>query len=342
MDGQYQYSINLLGGEPLLHPEIFDLALLTREIMPECICFIPTNGIFINNLSDEQLIKYFQNGIRLGITLYPKKNLLKMYHKLKERFEKLNLSQAVDWNFSRVMFDYIYFDEKIPSEKEECFNYQIKYTSIVNIYKEKIYNCQNAFFNDRFYNSQKDYFSINLLKPHSNIKSILTKNDCNNCSFSINEPIFWHLSNELPKEIEFKTLKDLYLNYYDSYYILKHDCKEHLECMQDEFFQRYFTPYVSSNIFYSYITRFIYGQGDILIILNQKISPKILEKLKSTEYKFFNFYFIDISKNKDIEEFNYDVLLKEIKNPYFLKADSYQHAYKVFEQNSYLKNKIIL
>ena len=79
IDNCKKFSINITGGDPLLHPNWLEFALLTREILPDSICFVSTNGLLMHTLSDETLLFCYNKGIKFGISLYPQVKLLNMY-----------------------------------------------------------------------------------------------------------------------------------------------------------------------------------------------------------------------------------------------------------------------
>lgn len=47
------YRFNLMGGEPLLHPKLFELCKITREYFPQSGIFITTNGILLKERNEE-------------------------------------------------------------------------------------------------------------------------------------------------------------------------------------------------------------------------------------------------------------------------------------------------
>lgn len=104
IDNCSNYSINLTGGDPLLHPNWLKYALLTREILPECICYVSTNGLLFNSIPDDTLMFCVKNNIRFGITIYPSMKLLPMYLAIKDRLEKLGIYNYLNWNPTKLTF----------------------------------------------------------------------------------------------------------------------------------------------------------------------------------------------------------------------------------------------
>lgn len=63
--------INLLGGEPLLHPQVEEFGVIARKYFPETTIRIVTNGILLSNMTDIFWEKCSKNNISIGVTRYP-------------------------------------------------------------------------------------------------------------------------------------------------------------------------------------------------------------------------------------------------------------------------------
>lgn len=69
-NGDAEY-ITLLGGEPLLHPDITDFIIISRQYFPETLLQIATNGLLLKNMSEafwEACRKY---KVEIMVTKYP-------------------------------------------------------------------------------------------------------------------------------------------------------------------------------------------------------------------------------------------------------------------------------
>lgn len=66
-------SLKIMGGEPLLHPEIDVLLGLARRAMPNIRLTLQTNGILLSTISDEFWIACHDNNVLVRITRYPVK-----------------------------------------------------------------------------------------------------------------------------------------------------------------------------------------------------------------------------------------------------------------------------
>lgn len=62
--------IRLMGGEPLLHPQVIDFCELTRSLFPDTEVVLVSNGILLNRLSDEDINHLNNSDIELCISNY--------------------------------------------------------------------------------------------------------------------------------------------------------------------------------------------------------------------------------------------------------------------------------
>lgn len=64
-------KIRLLGGEPLLHPNICELLISARTHFPNTEILLTTNGILLNRMTEEFWLTCYEYGITIEITYYP-------------------------------------------------------------------------------------------------------------------------------------------------------------------------------------------------------------------------------------------------------------------------------
>lgn len=88
------HQIKLLGGEPLLHPQIKDFIILTRRYFPKGNIKILTNGILLPQMNDDFWKACQQTGTIVYYTKYP----------IKLDVEKINC-QAEKYNVSLEVFN---------------------------------------------------------------------------------------------------------------------------------------------------------------------------------------------------------------------------------------------
>ena len=65
-------EVNLMGGEPLLHPQVCDAIKLTRIILPNIKLIVSTNGLLLPRMSKEFWQVCRDNKVVIRITPYPK------------------------------------------------------------------------------------------------------------------------------------------------------------------------------------------------------------------------------------------------------------------------------
>ena len=145
--------INILGGEPLLHPQLSDFLYSARKICSEQTITISTNGILLPALSTENWEALRKNRIAIRLSAYPAtrdklKNYIDMIHK------------------NGVDIDGIWDGRKFHIRKKEKYNDDKNFVWETcdakichQLYKGKIYTCSfdaygqfyNQFFNTDFY-----------------------------------------------------------------------------------------------------------------------------------------------------------------------------------------------
>lgn len=64
-------SVYLMGGEPLLHPQIADIVLLTRRYLPTSDLYIATNGLSLASMPSEFWLACKQGRSTILLTRYP-------------------------------------------------------------------------------------------------------------------------------------------------------------------------------------------------------------------------------------------------------------------------------
>lgn len=78
-------QINIIGGEPLLHPNWREIVPLVRKLFPYTTIFLVTNGILVKRLNVRDANIFKDNSVTFAITLYPpiKKNAEKLVEHLR-------------------------------------------------------------------------------------------------------------------------------------------------------------------------------------------------------------------------------------------------------------------
>lgn len=85
----------ILGGEPLLHPQVIDFCLLARKYFPNSNVVLVTNGILIGQLTNEQIEILNDNRIFLDISCYGLKLNEEKINKFKLKYYSSNTSKMM-------------------------------------------------------------------------------------------------------------------------------------------------------------------------------------------------------------------------------------------------------
>ncbi len=106
-------EVNLMGGEPLLHPQVCDAIKLTRSILPNIKLIVSTNGLLLPRMSKDFWQCCRKNKVVLRITPYPKaKNGTWNYFKYVWLIRKNRVRmESTGWRFG--------FRHQLLSEKAE-------------------------------------------------------------------------------------------------------------------------------------------------------------------------------------------------------------------------------
>lgn len=84
----------LLGGEPLIHPNLDEIIKVIRAILPETELVLVTNGILIPKISQEVIDALCENDVIVSISLY--KPTEKLLPKIIERLNKENIKYCIN------------------------------------------------------------------------------------------------------------------------------------------------------------------------------------------------------------------------------------------------------
>lgn len=130
-------TIRLMGGEPLLHPNIVDFVKATRYLFPKSLIAVVTNGILLPQMSSEFYEALRDNQITLDVTVYPiLQNKIEMYLSKAEEYGISVRQTVADKFFSMINI-------KGDSDKENVFNEcPIKYCTFLR--EGKLYTCTVA------------------------------------------------------------------------------------------------------------------------------------------------------------------------------------------------------
>ena len=98
-------SIKLLGGEPLLHPNLLEIICISRQYFSTAVITILTNGILLSKQSDEFWSICKENNIGISISQYPIKLDIETIEKFSKQFgikvnySANNIDRSTEWRF---------------------------------------------------------------------------------------------------------------------------------------------------------------------------------------------------------------------------------------------------
>ncbi len=181
------FKIRLLGGEPLLHPDLKKFIKVLRELYPYSEIRICTNGILIQSLSEDMLQLMHKENIGFDITCYPL-----FYQKIEPISNMLKERDIFYYVESRFTFKPILYKEPIKFYQEKLTN-----CPCINLYDNKLAACPLIFtikYYNRFFdeNIPEDNFMIDLndkeLTGPSVIKKLRIPSPiCNYCAMVRND-----------------------------------------------------------------------------------------------------------------------------------------------------------
>ncbi|MDR1285585.1 MAG: 4Fe-4S cluster-binding domain-containing protein [Campylobacteraceae bacterium] len=197
-------NIMLMGGEPLLHPQISQIVKITRQYFPVGIIKIITNGILLLKQKSDFWQSCADNEIGISITKYPIKidfdTIKKTAEKYNVNLEYYSNSDKEEKTMYRVPID-INGKQNIKKSFKSCF----RANQCIQLQDGKLYTCQTVpyidYFNKRFKQnlkvSNKDYIDIYKAKNIEEILIFLSKPIpfCRYCD--INKTVFgleWGIS----------------------------------------------------------------------------------------------------------------------------------------------------
>jgi len=133
---QNLYSYNLLGGEPLLHPDIEKFAIAARTILPKSIIRILTNGILLPNMPDSFWVTCNSNNIDINVTHLPIKINLPLIEKKRKEFGVVVIYTNEERAWSKKILNI-----EGTCDPEESFRNCGQDTNCSRLYKGRLYPC---------------------------------------------------------------------------------------------------------------------------------------------------------------------------------------------------------
>ena len=143
--------IRLLGGEPLLHPDINNVLKTVRQCLGYSHIELFTNGILINKMPQDFFETCYKNNIKIVISQYP---ILKN----KDEIKQILSSFKINYIFSPIIFSFsANLNPKGNSDKEKTFK-NCRYTYYKTLKEDNIYICPIC----AYINQYNEYFNKNI------------------------------------------------------------------------------------------------------------------------------------------------------------------------------------
>ena len=148
-------EFRLLGGEPLLHPDIVNILKVSRKALPYSKIELVTNGLLLDKMSEEFFQTLYKNKISVEISDYPP-----IQNKIKQIEQKLS-SFKIKYSITPMVINFTAnLNPKGNSNKEEIFkNCGHRYCTILK--NDHIYICPICAYIDNY----NKYFNKNIPIP---------------------------------------------------------------------------------------------------------------------------------------------------------------------------------
>ena len=161
-------SITLLGGEPLLHPEIITIMKIARKHFSECTIYVFTNGVILSKKEDAFWQACHDNNISIIISAYPIKIGIEKIKMLAEKFKvSVNWAWEQETN-SRNIFYVQRVNLKGDSDIKLNFAMCTRGNSCITLSHGRIFTCTfapyvhhfNKYFHQNVKITEADYVNI--------------------------------------------------------------------------------------------------------------------------------------------------------------------------------------
>lgn len=141
--------IRILGGEPLLNPEINEYIKLSRRLYPQAIIRVVTNAILLPKMPDDFFETLRENNAGIDISFYPP-----LQSKMK-RIKKFLAEKNVDFSVSDLMETFTIKQSLKPCDNAREIFLQCFQASCRNIYDGKVAACFLP-FTTKYFNAYYD------------------------------------------------------------------------------------------------------------------------------------------------------------------------------------------
>lgn len=200
--------IRILGGEPLMHPDIVEILKFYRKQFPESELDLCTNGLLIPKMPEEFWTCIKRERISIHISGY--KPVYSLLDKIDEILKRQNIPYAI---LKREKF-LKYYTDRPTNDMQKSFEKCIA-SGCHEVYKGKLSTCSAVIAFEKFNSifgtdyqiiENEDWFDIH--NPELNAWDIKAKLEspsfaCKYCSDSVQESFDWDYSNSSPSLTEY-------------------------------------------------------------------------------------------------------------------------------------------
>lgn len=133
-------EIVLLGGEPLLHPNLQNIFYITSQYFQTAKIILLTNGILLASQEDDFWESCHKYGIHILITKYP---IYINYETIIEKANRFNVkcSYGINRNSEIKKMECIPINPNNQMSAESCFNQCYKANNCITLRNGKLYTC---------------------------------------------------------------------------------------------------------------------------------------------------------------------------------------------------------
>lgn len=171
--GDNLHMLRLLGGEPLLHPQICECLKVVRNLFPNAKILLVTNGLMLPKMAKEFYNVCRDNNIEIAITDYLLIDFASTIYNLKrDGIKAISYKNSKKWKYKQL---------RLTEGEIDCFE-KCKLKNMCNNYKDgKIYLCPHIayidFFNKAFKKDirldESDYISLGDVNDYDDLMNKL-------------------------------------------------------------------------------------------------------------------------------------------------------------------------